>query len=95
MATYRIAEIDHEGTKFILIPLDRAWSVKGGAERHALLDRLRACAAAAGLPGTVVLAWETAHGVTQTIGVEELPPALRNMDFESVESEATEQLTCD
>ncbi|MBB6097445.1 hypothetical protein HNR42_000862 [Deinobacterium chartae] len=61
MATFRIAQVEEEGVKLLLVPLERKFGTLTDAQRAQFVARLQACAQSARLEGTVIPVWEDSN----------------------------------
>lgn len=60
--TFDVAHIQEQGQHIIVIFVASSFGHKSTTEQNEVWENLQACAASAGLAGTVVLVWESGRG---------------------------------
>lgn len=62
MPTFQVAHLRRDGQDVIIVPVDRFFGVRSSAEQARIQEAFQRSAAAADMPGVVVLVWEDASG---------------------------------
>jgi hypothetical protein len=94
MNRFRIAHIRHQGVDLIIVPLDSQFGLKSPADQDEAIASLQACAAAAGLAGTVVPVWDAGGGRMRFIAPPNWHPFFQSIGLHYVQQQLNRELVC-
>jgi hypothetical protein len=94
MSSFDVAHIREQGVDLIVVPLDRSFGYKSAADQNQISAELQACAASAGLAGTVVPVWEDGSGRMMFLAPHSFHPFFQSINWEFVAANINRNLTC-
>lgn len=94
MATFQVAHLREQGQDIIIVLVDRSFGYKSSTEQNQICAGIQACAASAGLAGTVVPVWDNGGGRMAFLAPQPWVPFFQSMTLANVAANINRELTC-